>query len=83
MTPQMLAFLSELRDLMIRHDIRSLEAVENTRGFYLEIEGIEVEIDGKWDDDGEPVRSYCSVNIGRYIDVDGLTSLLARSERDG
>lgn len=77
-TKEMKAFLAELADLMEKHGVTTLEVMEAAVGYYNEVEGIEVEIDGQWDDDCNPTREYCSVNIGRYVDRGVLRDLATK-----
>ncbi|MBT8199715.1 MAG: hypothetical protein KJO36_04275 [Acidimicrobiia bacterium] len=74
-TPEMKAFLAELADLMEKHGVTDLEATEDSCGFYTTVGGIEVTIDGKWDDGGEPVREFCQLEIGRFVDRADLRKL--------
>ena len=74
-TPEMKAFLRDLADLMEKHNVKELYVTEDDGGFYPTVEGLEVEIESAWDNEGELTRDYCSVNIGRYIDRGTLKTL--------
>ena len=54
----MKAFISDLADLMDRHGVGEIEAVDDGADYYPSVDGIEITINGTWDKDGVPVRQF-------------------------
>lgn len=70
MTKQMKVFLSELADLMEKHNVEA-EITEEENGYYNCIEGLEFSMESLYDDEkGVRIRDYCDYNVGTFLRAD-------------
>lgn len=74
MTSEMREFLTELADLIERHGVE-LTAVDDGVDYYPSVDGVEVIMMSKYDDNGDTTREYCEVKTGLYLYPDSLRKM--------
>lgn len=77
-TPEMRAFLTELADLIERHNA-SIEALEETRGYDTFCAGTEFTMWYSFDSEGNQTRELCQVKLSREPDAKEIRATLSGS----
>jgi len=76
MTKEMKAFLSELADLLEKHNIDEIEAVDDGENYYPSVDGVEINMFARWDENQNIIRDHCDFRLPRYFDCDVLRKLI-------
>jgi hypothetical protein len=76
MTAEMKAFLLALAELMEEHGVSEMSVEEVSRGYGMEVEGVEFTIEGQYEE-GRLTRPHSYHTVGRYETPETLRKLAA------
>ena len=79
MTEQMKAFLLAFADLLDKHDVDTVEAVDNGMDYYPSVDGVEFQMWTRWDGKGNETRDKCNVKIGKEFNGQDVRDLVTHN----